>query len=669
MSISMRHAIQAGNIRRASPEAGGSDHLNLYLGSGRCGSSFAWHGLHHAASVAQDRAGISRTLLMHADHWARGAYGIDCWLPVCRVLWDPLPDGVRSRSQDLDLYTGCLSTSFETEEYSVVLRSTYHPEKRDLLAIEIEYSALSGKRVSDIVLSPEQLIPAHYDQTFKVDVSSASVTAQTGRLVLRTSTVTTHVVMRVCSASGEQHLLPEGSGFRLKLQGQTGACLILVGIGSASRAANVEAEIGAVNSVSAYFDDAARGWSRRWGKAFIWVPDTRIQALWARSVFFLLSSYAPDVRSPAAPMGWSGNGWPFHFPQDISYIHPAMLRLGHYDIASAIVEYYRSILDDTVESTRRIYEKPGAMWAWVCPIGTAFGQTLLAGGATPNHFHYEVHNAAYPARMAAETAAHLRNHEWTLNTAWPIVRESARFLASICTKNADGTWDEQVTPSMGQDEFGGENSRNYLCALFSIQYTLQAALRMVETLGVSDPYVEIWRTIISDGLSFGRLLDPRHGIYATAENLVGRTWFATQKHPVQLNPLTFLPLSAFVDIPTQTAYERRNELCNGIAVNISDGWTLAAFWLASSHMGEGEKLARELSVAEAMNYVDPEWVQIYETSNVKGAPYYMTSHGLLVQALLDAFQSDYWGQTTRRAAVPESWAEGVAKGLCTTDQM
>ena len=134
---------------------------------------------------------------------------------------------------------------------------------------------------------------------------SASVTAQTGRLVLRTSTVTTHVVMRVCSASGEQHLLPEGSGFRLKLQGQTGACLILVGIGSASRAANVEAEIGAVNSVSAYFDDAARGWSRRWGKAFIWVPDTRIQALWARSVFFLLSSYAPDVRSPAAPMGWS----------------------------------------------------------------------------------------------------------------------------------------------------------------------------------------------------------------------------------------------------------------------------------------------------------------------------------------------------------------------------
>lgn len=62
----------------------------------------------------------------------------------------------------------------------------------------------------------------------------------------------------------------------------------------------------------------------------------------------------------------------------------------------------------------------------------------------------------------------------------------------------------RVTPSMVQDEFGGENAPDYLCALFAAEYTLEAALRLVRVCGVRVDKEEgdLWRTVLREGLAY-----------------------------------------------------------------------------------------------------------------------------------------------------------------------
>jgi hypothetical protein len=362
-------------------------------------------------------------------------------------------------------------------------------------------------------------------------------------------------------------------------------------------------------------------------------------------------------------MGWAGNGWPFGFPQDLSYIHPALLRLGHPDIARSWIEFYRDRLENMREYTKRIYKADGAMWAWEFPIGP--DSKLLSDGF-PNYCQFEIHNAAYPARMAREASLHLREPEWSREIAWPVIRESARFFGSALKLEDDGTWGIQVEPSMGQDEMGGVNGKNYLCALFSARYALQTALVMANELGVTEPDFDRWRKMLSDGLAFGRLYDPETGICVTCEGQAGVDQMGREKHPVQLNPLIFLPMGK-PDEAVLKAYERRYDLCAGVKEDTYYGWTLAAYWLAASHMGDPQGFVHEISQCLPGRYVDPDWIQIFETSGALGSSFYVTSHGLYLQALNDALVSDYWGETQIGAACPEEWQGAAFSRLRTSD--
>jgi hypothetical protein len=65
----------------------------------------------------------------------------------------------------------------------------------------------------------------------------------------------------------------------------------------------------------------------------------------------------------------------------------------------------------------------------------------------------------------------------------------------------------------------------------------------------------------------------------------------------------------------------------------------------------------ELAQSLPGRYVDPDWIQIYESSDSLGSAFYVTSHGLYLQALNDAVVSDYWGSVQIGAACPDEWRE------------
>jgi hypothetical protein len=660
----IKEAVQCGNIRHSQWPGDLGRHLNLYLGSGRCGASFDPYGLMNCGYRGRFAEIATHTHLMHADHWHRGAYGIDLWLPAYKLVWaDAMPPApTHGYSQCLDLWTGVLRTEMSWAQSKVVLEASTNPGRPDTLALRIRHEGpMPALRLACVID-----ISTDYDQHIRSSFASSSLSACRWRGQVIAGSARSALDARIITGHGTLALIADPEGLRLDCRGDRGDHLLLIAVASPGRMPEVARTMDAMRTADQWQEDAAGAWARRWGTSFIHLGHREHQAMWARSLFWTLCSYGADVRSPAPPMGWSGNGWAFHFPQDLSYIHPALLRLGHFDIARAWVEFYRGYLDGMKAYTRRIYGKDGVFWAWEFPVGPGSEKTLNHK-TVPNPYQFEIHNTAYPARMAFETALFLRDPKWTRDVAWPIVYESARFLAALASREASGRWSIHVVPSMGQDEMGGENRRNYLCSLFSTQYTLGKAIQMAAAMHIDNDDLPKFRRILADGLSFDRLLDPGSGLHATCEGIPIEKQVGFQKHPVQINPLVFLPLGRPVDDAVRRAYSRRASLCAGGADNFYYGWTLAAHWLAAAHQNDAAGLWNNLNQAVDAAYVDPEWIQIYETSRSYRFPFYVTSHGLFVQAVQDAVVSDYWGTPEIGAAAPDPWGAIEFAGLHTHD--
>ena len=128
--------------------------------------------------------------------------------------------------------------------------------------------------------------------------------------------------------------------------------------------------------------------------------------------------------------------------------------------------------------------------------------------------------------------------------------------------------------------------------------------------------------------------------------------YGKQKHPPQLNPLAFLPVSQTVSAPTRRAYEMRYEITERAEEPFFYGWTLGEFLLSSSRMANAGEWKKDWDNALRSEYVDPERIQIYETSRAWGASFYTTTHGLFTQSILDCIVSDWWGQLRVGGCVP-----------------
>lgn len=612
--------------------------INLYLGTGRCGGCFDAYGLQHRGDADDAAKRVSQTRLSHADVWHRGRHGFDSQVPLTRIVWSSDPGEPTSYYQHLHLATGSLETQFESAGFSYQLNASTSPatDDRDLLRLHLTWS---GNARPGLCIEPVREFVTDYGDDLpagtKLEPGEVRSAFQITRGTSRGICLVNHI--------GDVRAVALGDRLHLELMETEGSATITLALGPATRLAELSARLDAVADMTqaAWSGHAAVAWAARWGAKA--EPPAGLSAehaaLYQRSHYHLLCSYAPDVRCPAPPMGFTGNAWGRHFPQDLSYVHPALLAHGHSDIIRAHVEFYHSCLPDQLRLTHEFYGKPGVCWSWEYPIGTDARLFRPEDGGVPNEFQFEIHNAAYPAKMALETAAALNDPAWARDIAWPVVCESARFLFSCLQREADGTHSVVVTPSMGQDEFGGPDAKNYLCALFATEYTLREASQLSVQLGLADAESAAWATVLSDGLAYSRLIQSEYHIFAANESIPFSP--RRQKHPVQLNPLWLLPLGRKPDAPTLSAYRQRRVICSserdnqrhpGVPTGYYDGWTLFAFLLSAARMGDAAGLAHELREMLPARLVDPDHITIYESSGYWQA-YYTTSMGLYMQAV------------------------------------
>lgn len=671
--MNISETIRRGNITREFP--GQYDVPALYLGSGDFGGCFDETGL---MNIPYQGRAHSNSVFMHADYYHRGKYGLHYHLPVMQLKLSS-PETMRSGRQTLDLWDGRLTTESDYDGGRISLCAGFSPERRDVFALVIDYEAtgelpcirlcglpeisvdygthLSGSLELNIVGSTPDVDSAKQTDS-EADARSAECSAnqtdsgtdthmaecsanQTdSRATVYSAEYTASagnaravVSLRVAATGGAGvTFLPDGVTLTLGGNPGRGQIRLYIGVSALGRAAEMNRQLDE-SLADGFFDFAALSWHRRWGDTVVTVDDDNMTRLFVRSVYYILCSFSPSANCIAPPTGWTSNAWAFHFPQDFSYIAPVLLKLGHTDIMRAKLDYYCRQLDTMREYTRRIYHADGTMWAWEFPIGD--DSHILPDGA-PNHFQFEIHNAAYVSRMAWETALCLGDDDWAKTTALPIIFETAKFYLSILRREDNGSYGITLVPSMGQDEFGGEDAKNYLCALYAAEYSLKTALAAAERYGAAFDGAAKAGEILASGIAFERLYNPEFGAYQTYECPPEEFRFGRMKHPVPLMPLTFLPKSVDeLNAAELIAYRRRYDLCERAHEHFFNGWTLFDYLLAEARMGDVDAFRKDFAEIRVSDNADPELTAIYETCRTHACAYYITSHGLLAQAVIE----------------------------------
>lgn len=614
---SVREDVAMADIVRNEYVSDGA--IPLYLGNGRFGACFDQTGLQYdESSQKQLSARYGATQFMHICHYGRGRYEMDYLLPVASLYWEDKPVGVHKYCQRQSYYDGTLTTSFADDKGDVKLLQWFDAQERNVFCLKVT-SSVAGRKV---VIDLPKAVKTHYGSRFSGEVSFR----KTDCGWVAETTISGHPAeIRLISDA-----VAEVSDNKLVLSLGRDS-YVVVAYGQCGNA-----------DVSKSLSRTKEWWHRKWEEvAFVNVSDVNVQKMFVRSMAQILSTCNDDGLGLMPPCGLSGNAWPFPFPHDLSFILSACLGAGEIDVAKAWVEYIGKDVDALKGYTARLMGTKGIFSPWCYPYGGVQG---LNGNGVPNRAFYEIHNSGHLCRMAYETALFVNDSAWTRQYAIPLVRECAAFYRSMLVREADGLWHLFNIPSFGQDENGGSNQKDYLDALYSARYCFETAVKC----GLDDD--GFYSNVLSEGLAFDTLKSSR-GYYFSC-NGRGESDFGNQKHPVQLNEITLLPMNGGISREARLAYKDRYEITERAAEPFSRGWTCGSFILASARACDADGWMRDWNSLIPADAVDKDFIQFYESSKLHGKAYFTTNSGLFVGSVLTCAVNDWEGEIKVGACNP-----------------
>lgn len=598
--------------------------INLYQGNGVFGSSYGALGLHINPAKNAALSKYGKTEYYNMNYFVRGKFAADYLIPLAKFYWEKEPEKITKYNQTQSYYDGTISTHFEYGKNNVTVKTWFDAVDKNLAGLKV---AVEGKS-SDIIFKPLDILEVHYDQKL-TQISKITNEKDQWKIELSCLDKTMFVYLKTNAA--------------VKLQDSNLVLTLHSGENNILLSVKEPVTISAEQSLQ----QNTAWWHNKWQAMGILItPEIHAQQMWVRSMAQFLYSFNDQKSGLPPPMGFTGNHWNFGYPQDVSFVHTMLLSTGNIDMAKSWIEYFSERIPGMKAYTKRLLNVDGIMAPWVFPLGDFEGYHMPS---VPNKFYYEIHNSGYLARMTYETAVFVNDQKWTDKYARPLLSETAKFYKNVCQKGPDNLWHIIIQPSTGQDEKGGVNQDDYLCALFSAEYCFQKAIEY--NLDEDGTYA----TILKEGLAFPALKSER-GIYFTNKGR-GESDYGSQKHPVQLNPLAFLPIEKSVSATSQTAYDLRYDITMGAKKPYFFGWTLGEFLLAGSRIGNVAEWQKDWDNLRKADYVDAEWIQVFETSGVYKDSYYNITNGLITQSLLNNIVSDWYGKLEIAKCNP--WKEKV----------
>ncbi|HMH22516.1 MAG TPA: hypothetical protein VK563_12105 [Puia sp.] len=625
-SIDLRSIISRGDIHRAQPPDPASAWVLLYQGNGRFGSCFGPWGLHSTPDVKSPYTLHGATRFTHIKHFVRGRFNADYLLPIGTMYWATEPDKVITYDQYQSFYDGTLTTRFSTSDYTIRIISWFDAVRKDIAGFQIEVTGKSPV----LLLSTPRSVPLIYDQRMTPVIEER---LKDNHYEASIRCLDTHSSLKV---SSDAEMIQGKEGLELRLR---------QGLNTILMAVNSELTVSAGESLR----QTRQYWHRAWEKAgWLDLPDERAQKVWVRSLAYTLYSHNDDGFGCSPPTGLAGNGWPFPFPFDSGCRHPLLLMTGQTETARKWVECWHSRLDGLKEYTQRFFKGEGVFLPHVFPYGQAYG---YHDPQPPNKYYYPIYNSSLLVRIADQTSVMVNDREWTKAYAEPLIHEAAKFYLSHLKKGADGLWHLHIIPSISLDESGDTDKPDYVSGLISAQYSLQKAVEY----GLDTD--NRMKAILSDGFGYPALL-AGNGMYHNHLDPAIKD-FGRQKHPDQLFALVHTPLGPSLDKPHRRAHELRYETTEGAKEPRFLGHTLGEFILASARMHDPEAWLKDWGMLMPARYMDPDLIQFYESTG-NSLAFYITTHGLFAQALLETTVSTWWDRLDLGSCIP--WKGNVRFG-------
>lgn len=621
----LKEIIRRGNIvtttYQEDAEAG------CYLGNGRFGAVFSGLGLTMSPQMQKSRR-TGQSQFSHLNHWGRFCFTssiekeettADYLLPLLKLHWENEPKTVSAYRQEQDMYDGVLQTSYTLENGTKVqLQNWFDQVNKNLAGIRLELSD-GTLSVKASVITDFLAYSFVFGERVQQNVSVERV-GDNYLIAIECQETLNHCRSQVYFYSTAPVEICE-DGLRFLVS--KGKNEIFVSYGEPIRP---EDRVSSLQRTREH-------WQETWQKSgWMDFPNENAQKVWVRSMAYLLSSYDDGETDLIQPTnGLTGNVFPFHFVQDMGYISPALMMTGHNDIVMRWMEKFAGEIEAMKKYAKHLWPQAEGIYPpWELPYGEIEGYHMPN---VPVAYCYEPHNNGYLCRMAAEAADFSGDPVWAQQYAYPLIREVCRFYQAGCKKGKDGLWHMAWYPAIGQDEAGGRNKTDYLCSFYSAKYSFQTAVK----LGLDED--GSLAAILKDGLAFESLMSDR-GTYHTAH---GADDFGKQKHPVQLDGLSYFPIEEKPLLPEIKAYELRHEITERAKEPFFAGWTLGQFLLTGSNMKDTEGWREDWAKMRPSNYTDSQWIQIYETSGNAGASFYVTTHGMILQSLIRNYVNDYWG--------------------------
>ena len=652
-------ARRANVVYTDSTFASGFHYVPPYISNGILGGSFDHMGFQ---SLPEYGTPNGRTVFGYIDHYYMSEQSTRQIQAPIAYIQAEFADGstilnmmdANNYRQELDIYNGFLTTKYdlfgETEITAIA-----HQTVPNLFLLKIDRKAKSSEKelVVKINCDTHGTQKSTGEWTAPPAKISYSIDGNKADIVTSTNMVDTH-----WSIIAENPVKRDGNVLKIRLEKDENLIKLIV------HRDDVTPDL-ADKPYEELLEMHTKEWKKQWEKSWINFPTKRAHNIWARANYYNISNFPVIPGKALIPTGMNGNIWGFTFPQDVYYVAENLTRTNHFDRYLKSMQYWLDILPQVKKYSERIMDVEGGFYPWTPPFDK--WDEFEKNGAVSND-SYEIHNPAYVSAMVWHYYQRTGDNEF-LEEYFPIMEAVWQFYSNVIHKNEKGTYDIDHHKAAGQDEASKlESSKNLLCASFSAEYSARNYLQAAELVGdYNNTLYSKASQILDAGLARDSLLKTE-GYYATYEGDDRPP--NSQKHPVQLNAITFVPMADLgLAEPSVAAWKNRYNLTTRAKKPVSHGWTFAAFALASSRMGSEEGFMSDLKSIQYFAGADPDWIQFYEFTFWERytihLSYYFPTHGLYQQAFSDALVQDWQGFTELFATVLPEWKEkGVSfKGL------
>ncbi|MFW5830189.1 MAG: hypothetical protein ACOCXA_08005, partial [Planctomycetota bacterium] len=597
----LRACVRRGNIRRDHEWLqGGQAFVPVYVANGAFGGCVDAFGLHGRANYDMDQG---RTHLAHTDHYSQrhdnGGHVLRSLLHlIARDGRDEEPGLglLEAYEQELDLWTASCSSSWQrgSRFRSEVFASWDVPQ---LWCWELQQElrdavdALQLRLVADVRAAENN---ARKNPSKRIEQLTLRWESRSDGLWQLTSS-TDCCSTRLLIAIGGAEVRIEDSDLCL-----TPGNHCQIRILACDR--HLPAEIAEDPAIFLQRDDhrqrheaaVAKHWQT---SGMLELPaDCPEASWWPRFAYYLPASLSPQPSHIQVAHGLNANNWGHGFPQDQWYVMMALPRLGLHARSAAQLPYYNDDLDAYRRYTQRMTKRPGVFFPWEAPFENLDGFEL--DGPT-NVNSYQFHNAAYVVAMVWEAYLVSRDEDFLRRHADLIAGVTEFYLANIELSEAGAVFRNDDIPLRSQDEatVHGAETVQPLCSVWASLYTFDAYLRSREMLGLPDnAQVAQVRRVLEQGFDWSGLEREDGSLRTSASD---PRPFGQQKHPPQLNPLTYLPMAQWMADPRVVrSWRRRHDLCKFTRLPKSLGWTFAQLALASARMQDGAGVQQDLDLVQ-----------------------------------------------------------------------